>query len=87
MEKIPVTSEFYDELIFENPNKKMFQLLSKPQLSTPCASHNIDYAKRREEDLKKIIGAKKIVRNEIAKLITRLAEVKVEVAQMKPHVN
>lgn len=82
---LPVESEVYDEIVFQDPTVKMHRLLSNPKndgLQSP-QPHIVNYEKKKKQDLEKILKGKKMVKDQVADLKARLVEAKENITQLK----
>lgn len=67
-----LVSEFYDEIIFQDPSVYMQALLSNPQGNLGQIRHETDFEDKKEKTLTAIMNAQKKVKREISDLKDRL---------------
>lgn len=83
-----LVSEFYDELIFQDPSVMMQQLLtSTRQLTLSSYRHETDFEEKKEKTLQSIMTAKNKVRLEIEDLKERLKLAKSTIARYKDEIS
>lgn len=82
-----LVSEFYDELIFQDPSVMMQQLLtSTRQLTLGPIKHETDFEEKKEKTLQAVMSAKNKVRLEIEDLKDRLNAAKDAINKYKEHI-
>lgn len=85
---VPVTSEYYDEMIFQNPTVPMFELLTHPKkIGAFGHAHMIDYEAKKAKDLEIILAARKKVKDEITLLKARLDALDEDIKKYKNQTN
>ncbi|KAI1291767.1 YEATS domain-containing protein 4 [Halotydeus destructor] len=73
--KKSLISEFYDEMIFQDPSAMMNQLLTNTrQLTLGSYKHEVDFEEKREKTVASLVTAKNKVRHEVADLKERLKQ-------------
>lgn len=79
-----LVSEFYDELIFQDPSSMMHQLLTTTrQLTLGPVRHETDFEEKKEKTLQSVLSAKNKVKLEIADLKDRLKLAKDSIQNLK----
>ena len=82
-----LVSEFYDEMIFQDPSVMMSQLLStNRQLTSGQFKHETDFEDKKERTLNTILNAKNKVRLEISDLKERLKVAKEAINKYKSEI-
>ncbi|CAG2171383.1 unnamed protein product, partial [Oppiella nova] len=85
--KKDLVSEFYDEIIFQDPSVMMSQLLSSNrQLTSGPVKHGIDFDDKKEKTINTILNAKNKVRLEITDLKDRLKVAKEAINKYKTEI-
>ncbi|XP_046458719.1 YEATS domain-containing protein 4-like, partial [Daphnia pulex] len=85
--KKPVVSEFYEEIVFQEPTVMMHQLLTNiPQLSTSPVKHDADFEEKKVSTLDSIVKAKAKVKNELSELKDRLQLAKETIQKFRDEV-
>ncbi|KAF4532355.1 hypothetical protein B566_EDAN003659 [Ephemera danica] len=90
--KKTLVSEFYEEIVFQDPTALMQTLLTTTQaLSIGTWKHDTDFEEKKEKTLQNILNAKNKIRHEISDLKERLkvsketiAKFKTEISKMNP---
>lgn len=79
-----LTSEFYDEIIFQEPSVHMHQQLTNAtQLSSIGYRHETDFEDKKEKNLQSILNAKNNVRKEIEVIKEKLKSTQETIIQHK----
>lgn len=87
----PVVSEFYDEIVFQDPSEKMYNLLKSTPVGNAGVSHLPvsalqpyfqDFSNHESMSLKKIEQARRRVHNETVKRQNRFEKLQTERAQL-----
>ncbi|XP_067133706.1 YEATS domain-containing protein 4 [Centruroides vittatus] len=82
-----LVSEFYDELIFQDPSAMMQQLLTScRQLTLAPYKHETDFEEKKEKTLSAILSAKNKIRLEIADLKERLKVARETIARFREEI-
>ncbi|XP_023211406.1 YEATS domain-containing protein 4-like [Centruroides sculpturatus] len=82
-----LVSEFYDELIFQDPSAMMQQLLTScRQLTLGPYKHETDFEEKKEKTLSAILSAKNKIRLEIADLKERLKVARETIARFREEI-
>lgn len=82
-----LVSEFYDEIIFQDPTAMMQQLLtSSRQLTLGPYKHETDFEEKKEKTLNAIIHAKNKIRYEISDFKERLKQAKETIVKCKTEI-
>ncbi|EFX87329.1 hypothetical protein DAPPUDRAFT_187412 [Daphnia pulex] len=85
--KKPVVSEFYEEIVFQEPTVMMHQLLTNiPHLSTSPVKHDADFEEKKVSTLDSIVKAKAKVKNELSELKDRLQLAKETIQKFRDEV-
>nr|CAG4652070.1 EOG090X0B3F [Triops cancriformis] len=88
VDKKPLVSEFYEEIIFQEPTAMMQQLLETLRPLTPGTyKHEIDYEDKKRKTLDSIENAKGKVRKEIHDLKERLTLAKETIVKFREEVS
>jgi len=83
-----LTSEFYDEIIFQDPSAMMNQLLTNTrQLTLGAYRHETDFEVKKEKTLTSINTAKNKVRHEISDLKERLKQAQDTIVKYKEEIS
>ncbi|XP_071532659.1 YEATS domain-containing protein 4 isoform X3 [Panulirus ornatus] len=86
--KKPLVSEFYEELIFQDPSAMMRQLLTNTrQLTLGEYKHDTDFEDKKEKTLKNLLIAKEKITNEIQDLRDKIKLAKDTIAKFKDEIN
>ncbi|MCL4148102.1 UNVERIFIED_CONTAM: hypothetical protein GTU68_052541 [Idotea baltica] len=86
--KKPLVSEFYEELLFQDPSALMQQLLTNSRpLTIGQYSHNTDFESKKETSLKKIVTGQEKVTREIADLRTKIKLAKDTISLFKEEIS
>lgn len=86
--KKSLVSEFYDELVFNDPTIMMQHLLNGTRsLSIGAYKHDTDFEEKKEKTLTKIENAKKKIRYEITELNERLKQKKQTIQKLKDEIS
>ncbi|KAK6618296.1 YEATS domain-containing protein 4 [Polyplax serrata] len=86
--KKPLVSEFYEEIIFQEPTQLMKHLLNNVKsLSTTPYKHETDFEEKREKSLQNIKVAKNKIRHEISDLKERLKLAKETITKFKNEIS
>lgn len=90
----PVVSEFYDEIVFQDPSEKLLEILQTtphgPQIQikqSMFSAHFKDFSNAESTDLKKIEDARKRLREETIKKQERYEELEAERAALVREIN
>ncbi|RWS10532.1 YEATS domain-containing protein 4-like protein [Dinothrombium tinctorium] len=79
-----IVSEFYDEIIFQEPSPILQQLLTNTrQLTLGPYRHETDFEDKKEQTLSSIISAKNKVKQEIADMRDKLNQAQEAIAKYK----
>lgn len=82
-----LVSEFYDELIFQDPSAMMQQLLTScRQLTLGPYKHETDFEEKKEKTLSAILSAKNKIRLEITDLKERLKVARETIARFREEI-
>lgn len=82
-----LVSEFYDEIIFNEPSAMMQQLLtSTRQLTLGPYKHESDFESKKDKTLQSILLAKNKVKNEINELTERLKQAQATIEKYKEEI-
>ncbi|XP_001605429.2 YEATS domain-containing protein 4 [Nasonia vitripennis] len=82
-----LVSEFYDEIIFQDPSALMQHLLSSTKpLTTGIWKHDTDFEAKKEQTLKAITDARTKIRNEVAEYKEKLTLAKETIAKFKDEI-
>jgi len=82
-----LVSEFYDELVFQDPSVVMQHLLYQLQPGSPdICKHETDFAKKKERNMAAIVSAKSKIKREIQLLSEQLKASKDEIVNLKQKV-
>jgi len=82
--KKSLISEFYDEIIFQDPSQMMNQLLNNTrQLTLGQYRHETDFEDKKEKTCSAIVLAKNKVRHEISDLKERLKQAQENIVKYK----
>ena len=80
-------SEFYEEIIFQEPSSQMLQVLNETNGTTQSIGrHETDFEEKKERTLQAIINAKNKVRHEISDLKERLKKSQDTIAKYKEEI-
>lgn len=86
--KKSLVSEFYDELVFNDPTIMMQHLLNGTRsLSIGAYKHDTDFEEKKEKTVIKIENAKKKIRYEITELNERLKQKKQTIQKLKDEIS
>nr|XP_053640807.1 YEATS domain-containing protein 4-like [Cherax quadricarinatus] len=86
--KKPLVSEFYEELIFQDPSAMMRQLLTNTrQLTLGEYKHDTDFEEKKEKTLKNVLSAKEKIANEIMDLREKIKLAKDTITKFKDEIN
>lgn len=82
-----VVSEFYDEIVFQDPSVMMQDLLNNPvHLSQQSQRHETNFEEKAEKTLNSIVNAKSKVRHEISDLKERLKNAQEMISKYKEEI-
>ncbi|XP_013395654.1 YEATS domain-containing protein 4 isoform X2 [Lingula anatina] len=82
-----LVSEYYDELIFQDPSAMMQQLLTSSRpLTLGPHKHETDFEEKKEKTLNSVIAAKNKIRYEISELNERLKHSKESIQKFKDEI-
>jgi YEATS domain-containing protein 4 len=82
-----LVSEFYDEIIFQDPSPLLAHALNSNKNTSQAAfRHETDFEERRERTLNSIVQAKRKVRNEIGELRERLKQAQKTIGRYKEEI-
>lgn len=82
-----LVSEFYDEIIFQDPSPLLAHSLTNTKtVSQSLLRHETDFEERRERTLNSIVQAKRKVRNEIEELRERLKQAQKTIGRYKEEI-
>nr|CAG4650390.1 EOG090X0B3F [Sida crystallina] len=85
--KKPVVSEFYEEIVFQEPTAMMQQLLQNVRLlTTSPVKHDTDFEEKKGKTLDSILKAKSKVKNELSELKERLQLAKETIQKFRDEV-
>ncbi|XP_045132400.1 YEATS domain-containing protein 4-like isoform X1 [Portunus trituberculatus] len=86
--KKPLVSEFYEELIFQDPSAMMHQLLTNTrQLTLGEYKHDTDFEDKKEKTIKNLLNAKEKISNEIADLREKIKLAKDTITKFKDEIS
>ncbi|XP_064094120.1 YEATS domain-containing protein 4-like [Macrobrachium nipponense] len=86
--KKPLVSEFYEELIFQDPSAMMRQLLTNTrQLTLGEYKHDTDFEEKKDKTLKNLINAKEKISAEIVDLREKIKLAKDTITKFKDEIN
>jgi len=85
--KKPVVSEFYEEIVFQEPTAMMHQLLQNiPELETTPIKHDADFEEKKVKTVESIVNAKTKVKTELSELKDRLQLAKETIQKFRDEV-
>ncbi|KAK3858191.1 hypothetical protein Pcinc_035599 [Petrolisthes cinctipes] len=86
--KKPLVSEFYEELIFQDPSAMMRQLLTNTrQLTLGEYKHDTNFEDKKDKTIKNLINAKEKISNEISDLREKIKLAKETISKFKEEIN
>lgn len=79
-----ITSEFYDEIVFQEPSALLQQLLNNnKQLTLGAYRHETDFEEKKESTLKGILSAKNKIKQEIEEMKVKLNQTQQSIGKYK----
>lgn len=82
-----LVSEFYDEIIFQDPSVYMQALLSNPQGNLGAVRHDTNFEEKKDKTLDAIMNAQKKVKREITDLKDRLKLAQETISEYKDKIS
>jgi YEATS domain-containing protein 4 len=83
-----LVSEFYDELVFQDPSVVMQQLLTQQRPATLGAyKHETDFEEKKEKNMSAVLAAKSKIRLDIQQLSEQLKASKEEISKLKQEIS